>query len=199
MTARSVVALPRLAPDREGQQERDRDRHDEPGRAPFADQGGQAERKDHSGGGDPVVAGDELPHPQRRRRGSASRLGHLASATGSTRKSRTSSEREDQHCRRRSPAARRRPPGHRAPAPSAPQKIPNEVSITPTPNFIAFSGTRASGARIAMPDARRPAGRPRLRPAAARPTRCWFAPKVRAMKTTSRPSSRTPLKAIVNE
>ena len=43
------------------------------------------------------------------------------------------------------------PPGQSAPAPSAPQKIPKEVSITPTLNFIAFSGTRASGARIATP------------------------------------------------
>ena len=43
------------------------------------------------------------------------------------------------------------PPGHDAPAPSAPQNIPNDVSITPTKNFIVFSGTRASGARTATP------------------------------------------------
>src|SRR6476659_7338153 len=43
------------------------------------------------------------------------------------------------------------PAGHRAPAPSAPQKIPNEVSMTATMNFIAFSGTRVSGARRVIP------------------------------------------------
>ena len=43
------------------------------------------------------------------------------------------------------------PPGQRAPAPSALQNVPNDVSITPTRNFIVFSGTRASGALIATP------------------------------------------------
>src|SRR5204862_115042 len=33
------------------------------------------------------------------------------------------------------------PPGQSAPAPSAPQKMPNEVSITPTAYLSAFSGT----------------------------------------------------------
>jgi hypothetical protein len=45
------------------------------------------------------------------------------------------------------------PPGHVAPAPSAPQNIPNELSSTPTANFIAFYGTRASGALAATPAA----------------------------------------------
>ena len=34
------------------------------------------------------------------------------------------------------------PPGHSMPAPSPLQKMPNAVSITPTPNFNVFSGTR---------------------------------------------------------
>ncbi len=38
-------------------------------------------------------------------------------------------------------------PGQCAPAPSAPQKVPNAVSITPTANFSVFSGTLARGAR----------------------------------------------------
>ncbi len=42
-------------------------------------------------------------------------------------------------------------PGQCAPAPSVDQKIPNVVSITPTVNFMRFSGTRASGARTAKP------------------------------------------------
>ena len=47
-------------------------------------------------------------------------------------------------------------PGHFAsfPAePSAPQKIPNAVKRIPTPNFMVFSGTLASGARSAKPAA----------------------------------------------
>src|SRR5262249_59338528 len=42
-------------------------------------------------------------------------------------------------------------PGQVAPAPSAPQNVPNVVSSTPTTNFMVFSGTRASGARTATP------------------------------------------------
>ena len=41
------------------------------------------------------------------------------------------------------PRSRRRP--------RRPRRSPNEVSITPTENFIVFSGTRASGARTATP------------------------------------------------
>ena len=37
------------------------------------------------------------------------------------------------------------PAGQSMPAPSDVQKMPNEVSITPTPNFTVFSGTRVSG------------------------------------------------------
>src|SRR5262245_46709102 len=37
-------------------------------------------------------------------------------------------------------------PGHSTPAPSPDQKIPNDVSMIPTPNFSVFSGTRLSGA-----------------------------------------------------
>src|SRR5262249_38062974 len=37
-------------------------------------------------------------------------------------------------------------PGQDTPAPSPAQKMPNETSMTPTPNFSAFSGTRESGA-----------------------------------------------------
>src|ERR1700722_16668458 len=45
------------------------------------------------------------------------------------------------------------PPGQLAPAPSAPQNMPKELSITPTANFIVFSGTLARGARAATPAA----------------------------------------------
>ena len=42
-------------------------------------------------------------------------------------------------------------PGQQTPAPSAPQKVPNAHNMTPTANFIVFSGTRDNGARTAMP------------------------------------------------
>src|SRR6202043_2667606 len=42
-------------------------------------------------------------------------------------------------------------PGQLMPAPSALQKIPNEVSMTPTPNLRVFSGTRVSGACMIIP------------------------------------------------
>ena len=88
------------------------------------------------------------------------------------------------------------PPGQSAPAPSAPQNIPYDVSITPTANFIVFSGTRASGACSARP-ATTTAAIATPAAAAARPTSCWLAPNVMTMNATSRPSSSTPLKDIV--
>jgi hypothetical protein len=74
--------------------------------------------------------------------------------------------------------------------------MPNELSITPTANFIVFSGALASGALATTPTATTTAT-----PAAApaRLTLCWLATKVSTINATSRPSNRTPLKAIVNE
>src|SRR5215471_9439291 len=88
-------------------------------------------------------------------------------------------------------------PGQEAPAPSAPQKMPNEVSMTPTANFMVFSGTRASGACTATPAAATTTTAAAAL-SAARPTLFWLAPKVMAMNTTSSPSSRTPLNDRVN-
>ncbi|WP_414640463.1 hypothetical protein [Amycolatopsis sp.] len=88
-------------------------------------------------------------------------------------------------------------PGHCAPAPSLPQNVPNAVSITPTMNFMVFSGTRASGARTANPAA---VTRTTAQPAAAAASGrlCSLLPKVRAMNTTSSPSNSTPLNDKVN-
>ena len=86
-------------------------------------------------------------------------------------------------------------PGQCAPAPSADQKIPNVVSITPTANFIAFSGTRASGARTATPIAGDEHDAPPRRPTAASGIDPCALPKVRTMNATSSPSRSTPLKA----
>ena len=81
--------------------------------------------------------------------------------------------------------------------PSAPQNVPNEVSMMPTTNFIVFSGTLANGARAATPT---PAmtSTAAAAPSAARPTLPWLSPKVITMNTTSSPSSSTPLKDSVN-
>jgi len=49
------------------------------------------------------------------------------------------------------PAGRCRRPAFALRRPRPPQKMPNEVSITPTMNFMVFSGTPASGARSANP------------------------------------------------
>src|SRR5262249_14563387 len=76
-------------------------------------------------------------------------------------------------------------PGHARPAPSPLQKIPNAVSITPTPNFSVFSGTRESGAWTAAPTTST-ATSAIAAPAAARPTWCCAPPNVMTMKATSR-------------
>src|SRR5262249_44813684 len=89
-------------------------------------------------------------------------------------------------------------PGHCAPAPSAPQKVPNAVSMTPTANFIQFSGTFVSGALTTMPvmtTTTIAAAAPR----AAAPMLWALSPNVITMKTTSSPSSSTPLKDSVKE
>ena len=73
-----------------------------------------------------------------------------------------------------------------APAPSAPQYDPNDVSMTPTASFSEFSGTRASGARTAT--ARTTTTTTAAAAAnAAKPMLPWLAPKVSTMKTTSSP------------
>src|SRR5215469_283057 len=89
-------------------------------------------------------------------------------------------------------------PGQETPAPSAPQKVPNEVSMTPTANFIQFSGTFVSGPLTAMP-VMTTTTIAAIAPMLAASTLCWLSPKVMTMKTTSSPSSSTPLKASVKE
>ena len=69
--------------------------------------------------------------------------------------------------------------------------------MTPTANFIAFSGTRASGARIRNPATTTSIEAASAAIAASEMSR-WALPKVSAIKTTSKPSSVTPLNASVN-
>ena len=79
---------------------------------------------------------------------------------------------------------------------SAPQKQPNVVSNSPTANLIVFSGTRARGRARQHLRRRRRRVPPRRRPRRAR----WpcALPNEMTMKTTSSPSSRTPLNETVN-
>src|SRR5262249_13265950 len=116
---------------------------------------------------DPVIAGEEAPHGAED--GPRAAHGRAPRATGAPTATRPAcAARTRRSWSRRSSAARHRedpstagtiasraasPPGQCAPAPSAPQNSPKEVSITPTANFSAFSGTRASGARTATPAA----------------------------------------------
>src|ERR1700733_14562701 len=82
-------------------------------------------------------------------------------------------------------------PGQATPAPSAPQNVPKLVSMTPTANFIQFSGTLVSGALTAMPTTVITT-MAAAAPITAAPMLSWLAPKVITMNTTSRPSSRRP-------
>ena len=70
------------------------------------------------------------------------------------------------------------------------------VRSRPTPNLSVFSGTRASGARTAMPMPATSTSAAAA-PAAASGMLPCVLPKVSTMNATSSPSSRTPLKATV--
>src|SRR5215469_16438623 len=211
-----------LAADRPG--EAHRQQHDEqqrqhpPGRNPGGVQAPRAEEADHhSCGHHPVVADHEVI-PERAERPQprcqpAVRTSRLAHRTPCAARSALAPPAEPAFPpgERRSSQVRASPksatagmitssaasePGQDAPAPSPPQNTPKLVSMIPTTNFIVFSGTRASGARTANPTA---ATSTVAQPAAidARPTFLALAPKVSTMKTTSSPSSSTPLNARV--
>src|SRR5439155_20907085 len=97
-----------------------------------------------------------------------------------------------------SPISEASPAGQDRPAPSATQNVPYALSITPTANFIVFSGTRASGARAARPAAMTAAT---AAPAATadNASRCLSAPSVTTISATSAPSSSTSFSEIANE
>src|SRR5439155_15103051 len=138
---------------REPQHERDRERQQPPrsdvrGR----ENGGRADRDRHERRDEPVVADHEVP-PEATE---TAQPGHAptSAARSCVRRSRRSTRtrtKEKSATKPSTPRSAASEPGQSAPAPSADQKIPNVVSIRPTANFIAFSGTRASGARTATP------------------------------------------------
>ena len=88
--------------------------------------------------------------------------------------------------------------GPRHSRPLADQNIPKDVRSIPTMNFNVFSGIRLRGRWTRIPTA---ATTTTVNNAARAlsANRCCAAPKVRTMKTTSRPSRKTPLKATVKE
>src|SRR5258708_36981432 len=89
-------------------------------------------------------------------------------------------------------------PGQATPAPSAPQNVPKLVSMMPTANFIQFSGILVRVALTAMP-VMVTTMIAAAAPMTGSPMFFWLSPKVMTMKTTSRPSRSTPLKARVKE
>src|SRR6185437_5546558 len=133
---------------RQPEDERDGQWQEPPGRhASCLERSRRADRHGDERRHAPVVAHDEVPPEP------AERCEVLQAGTASSR-SRRSSRTKASDMRTTKPSTPRiaaSPPGHSAPAPSADQKIPNVVSITPTANFSVFSGTRASGARTAIP------------------------------------------------
>src|SRR5690348_9155397 len=174
--------------DRAVEDREDQDRRQCPGRqAGGRGEGGQRQRRDHGEGDVPVVADDEAPDGQR---GAA----HQTAGAPARRvlRSRTIAS-ETARISSRSGARAASPPGHEVPTPSVLQKTPKVVSSTPTANFIAFSGTRARGARAAIP-ASRTTMTASAAAAAARGISPRLAPKVTTMNATSSPSSRTALK-----
>src|SRR5207244_993213 len=174
------------------------DREQPPGVDALAcEAGGQAQRHREPRSDAPVVADDEVPPKE----GERADVLHAAASTGasaSLRRSARTSRNENAPRNAITPSSESSSPGQVAPAPSAPQKQPKLVSSRPTTYLIVFSGTRSSGPRARTP-APTTTTTAAAAPAAARLTRCWALPNEITMKTTSRPSSRTPLKATVNE
>src|SRR5216683_8408670 len=87
-------------------------------------------------------------------------------------------------------------PGQSIPKPSPVQNTPKADSITPTPNFKVFSGTRESG-RWTIAPTRRTSAHASSAPRLAGSNRPPPAPTAITINTTSRPSSRTPFNAVM--
>src|SRR6267154_835084 len=144
----------RLAPDRSGEDERDRDRQQPPrDDVVVCKQPGESERDGEAHRDAPVVAHDEVP-PEA---SEASHVAHARAPAGSSttrrrRRTRTSTAATSPR-NPAMPSTAKSEPGHSTPAPSPPQKMPKLVSRTPTTNLSEFSGTRSSGPRTARPTA----------------------------------------------
>src|SRR5439155_26973661 len=173
---------------------RDRGRDQAPSvNATRCEHAAQAPRHSEPESDAPVVADDEVP-PKEGERADVLPAAASTGASASLRRSARTSRNDNAPRNAITPSSESSSPGQVTPAPSAPQKQPKLVSSRPTAYLIVFSGTRSSGPRARTP-APTTTTTAAAAPAAARLTRCWALPKEITMKTTSRPSSRTPLKA----
>src|SRR5262249_38059602 len=165
-------------------------------------QGGQRQRHGHHGGPAPVVTDHEVV-PERAERAQPPAHAALPSAVGTAARAAARARRS----RATYPSATRAVagtmassatslPGHQPPPPPAPQTPPTGAGMPPPATSSCSPGPRAGGPPRGT---RTPAPPPpaAAAPAAASPTFCWLAPNVIAMKTTSRPSSSTPLNESV--
>src|SRR5882757_6550202 len=174
-------------------------RRDRPGRgAGGMNHCGQRDRRDGRNRQPPVVADDEVidPGPGRLQPGQHQTTSVATAALARFRIA--VSPIETPAMTATSGRMARSLPGQCAPAPSAPQNVPNVVSMIPTPYFSVFSGTRDSGERSATP-ATTTTTTAAAAAIAASPILPWLVPKVSTMNATSSPSSSTPLNAIVVE
>src|SRR6266508_5690509 len=146
----------------------------------------------------PVVADDEVPPEAAERAEILHASAPAVTRIVRLRRSAPTSTRETSPKNAITASSESSSPGQSTPAPSAPQKQPKLVSRRPTAYLIVFSGTCSSGPRARTP-APTTSTKAAAAPAAARPILFWALPKEITMKTTSSPSSRTPLKATVNE
>src|SRR5204863_3500549 len=167
---------------------RDREGQDDPGRRPGRrEQSGEAEREGDAHGHAPVVADDEVPPegPQAAHASASLRRRSAVTYPSETRITNASTN-----------GRAASSPGQSTPAPSAPQKVPKVVSITPTAKASVFSGTRLSGPRTTMP-AMTTSTIAATAPTIASGMLPCVLPNVSTMNATSRPSSSTPLKETV--
>src|SRR6185436_4052099 len=194
-----LLALARLPPDRDPGQQHDRDRKQPPGVDVVVDQNrDQADGDCNARGHRPVVAHDEVPPEAAERDDVLHALAPAGLSSSRRRRSARTSSHEKALRKATRASSESSSPGQSAPAPSALQKQPKLVSSRPTANLIVFSGTRSSGPRARTP-ATTTTTSAATAPTIATSSRPWALPKVITMKTTSSPSSSTPLNATVNE
>src|SRR5436190_4918823 len=189
----ALAPLLRLAQQGDVEQEGDRQRQEPPRRhAGRRERGRDAQRSYDPGRDAPVVADDEVP-PEL---AEAAQRRHAIASLRRRRKTETNPN-EINSTKTSTPGSAASPPGQSTPVPSAAQKMPNVVNIVPTANFNVFSGTRDSGCRATAPSAATSTTATPAPTAASAIDPCAL-PNVRTMNATSRPSSKTPLNAIVN-
>src|SRR6266545_661650 len=190
--------LTRRAPARTCKQESNRERKEPPRvDAVVGEERRQPQRNREPRGDAPVVADDEVPPESSERAEVAHALAPAGTGTRRWRRRTRTSANETTLRNAITPNRDSSSPGQSTTAPSAPQKQPKLVSRRPTANLIVFSGTRVSGPRASTPPATTSTSAAAA-PPAARPSRPCALPNEITMKTTSRPSSRTPLNATVN-